>query len=149
MNISHENDESLQSSHSSKSLYISCVWIFLHFPLQLYWLLQILQLSSFSWLFLGEKNTFPNLITSEIKLQFRAIYKMLNRTLKVKFLHKMLRDLLQYVQQFLATSHESAAVSTSSCAQNWFAEQLALRNSDVTMVARLSFTISRQKQIAI
>ena len=97
--------------------YISCVWIFLHFPLQLYWLLQILQLSSFSWLFLGEKNTFPNLITSEIKLQFRAIYKMLNRTLKVKFLHKMLRDLLQYVQQFLATSHESAAVSTSSCAQ--------------------------------
>ena len=135
MNISHENDESLQSSHSSKSLYISCVWIFLHFPLQLYWLqlywlLQILQLSSFSWLFLGEKNTFPNLITSEIKLQFRAIYKMLNRTLKVKFLHKMLRDLLQYVQQFLATSHESAAVSTSSCAQNCFAEQLALRNSE-------------------
>ena len=139
MNISHENDESLQSSHSSKSLYISCVWIFLHFPLQLYWLLQILQLSSFSWLFLGEKNTFPNLITSEIKLHFRAIYKMLNRTLKVKFLHKMLRDLLQYVQQFLATSHESAAVSTSICAQNF----------DVTMVARLSFTISRQKQIAI
>ena len=139
MNISHENDESLQSSHSSKSLYISCVWIFLHFPLQLYWLLQILQLSSFSWLFLGEKNTFPNPITSEIKLQFRAIYKMLNRTLKVKFLHKMLRDLLQYVQQFLATSHESASVSTSICAQNF----------DVPMVARLSFTISRKKQIAI
>ena len=81
---------------------ISCVWIFLHFPLRLYWLqywlLQILQLSSFSWLGLGEKNTFPNPITSEIKLQFRAINKMLNRTLKVKFLHKMLRDLLQYVQ---------------------------------------------------
>ena len=74
---------------------------------------------------------------------------MFNRTLKVKFLHKTLRDLLQYVQQFLATSHKSAAVSTSRCAQNWFEEQLAIRNSRVTTVGRLLFTISRQKQLAI
>ena len=94
---------------------------------------------SFSKLFFAEP-LFHKLISSEIKLHFIAIHKILNST---KFLHKLLRD---FFIQCLAIPYDVArfcCTQLNSCSQNWFAEQLALRMSDL----RLLFTISTGKQL--